>query len=30
MNGTFVPLRFVSEQLGAEVDYDSWTKRVTI
>ena len=27
---TFVPLRFVSEMLGAQVDYDSETKQITI
>lgn len=27
---TFVPLRFVSENLGAEVNYDSATKQITI
>jgi len=27
---TFVPLRFVSETLGAQVEYDAPTKQITI
>lgn len=29
-NFTFVPIRFVSENFGREVDYDSKTKKITI
>lgn len=30
MSRTFVPLRFVSETLGAKVDYDATTRQITI